>query len=250
MNEGDLSVWRMRFLGGGLGLPNFINDDVCKFTGACFEAEVKFDANYPLEPPQFKFLETVPYHPNVHHEERHGDICISMLHRSGADGFNAGETRDVRWKLDYNFVAIGGAVLDLLGHPNLGGGTPASAVINGVLKKDPALFAQRTQECAKLSRDRAPKDVLERAARDHAEYGRLHEAVCVQVELANRRKKEDAEKRTAAAASSALPQAPIGGFDDDETPSSGGYETRPPAARCCLAHLLLFRWVYTGEDDE
>lgn len=193
-----------------------------------------------------------------------------MLHRSGADGFNAGETRDVRWKLDYNFVAIGGAVLDLLGHPNMGGGTPASAVINGVLKKDPALFAHRTQECAKLSRDSAPKDVLERAARDHEEYGRLHAAFCQEVELANRRKKEEEGRKAAAAACSASLQEPIGGFDDDDTPSSGGCAAHTPAPHalarrqpclllpcatlhgqlCGFAHSLCFRWVNTGEDDE
>ena len=164
VSDGDLSVWRMRFFAGGCGLPDYTNTDVCKFLGACFEAELRFTSEYPYGPPHFKFIGEVPYHPNVYHTDdaQHGDICISMLHPPGRDAFNESESAQQRWKSDYTIRAIGVNVLDLLGHPNMGGGKPASAVVNGVLN-DPmgiAKFQQKTLECAKRSREGAPKVTL------------------------------------------------------------------------------------------
>jgi hypothetical protein len=66
--------------------------------------------------------------------------------------------------------------MDLLGHPNMNGGTPASAAVNGVLLRTPEEFAQKTAECARLSREKAPQDVFERAARDKQQYDAIHEA--------------------------------------------------------------------------
>jgi ubiquitin-conjugating enzyme E2 G1 len=224
VSEGNLSLWRMRFLGGGFGLPDYINDDTCKFKGACFEAELKFCSEYPFQPPQFKFIEPIPYHPNVYHDDsQHGNICISMLHKPGTDAFNAGESMDQRWKSDYTIRAIGVNVLDLLGHPNMGGGTPASAAINGVLRdpKGIAIFQAKTEECAKLSRDKAPKDVFERAALEKAEYDSIHAAYYAQLAADRCRFEEEARAAAAAATLDPEKQSPIGGFDDDDTPSAG-----------------------------
>jgi ubiquitin-protein ligase len=228
VSDGDLSVWRMRFLPGGFGLPDYTNNDTCKFQGACFEAELRFTSDYPYGPPLFKFIEPVPYHPNVYHtnDAQHGDICISMLHPPGPAAFNQSESAQQRWKSDYTIRAIGVNVLDLLGHPNMGGGTPASAAINGVLKdpKGIAVFQQNTLQCAKMSRDRAPKDVFERAAREKAEYDEIHARRCAHLAAAKRALEEE-EQAAAAAAAAALAASArtpkTAHFDDDDTPSAG-----------------------------
>jgi ubiquitin-protein ligase len=236
VSEGDLSLWRLRFLIGGFGLPDYANDDVCKFKGACFEADLRFDAEYPFQPPALKFIEPIPYHPNVHRDDRrHGDICISILHKSGVDAFNEGESSEVRWKSEYSIRAIGVHVLDLLGHPNMNGGTspaslskplsrshfrvagaPASAAVNGVLLHTPEIFAQKTEECAKQSRASAPKDVFERALQDKADYDALHAEYYRK--LVHEKEKEAEEQRRLAERSAVNREPPV--FDDD-TPSSG-----------------------------
>ena len=183
--EGHLCKWRLRFLPGGFGLPDYTNDDVCKFKGACFEATLSFGQGYPFEPPVLKFIEPIPYHPNVyHHDEpghKRGDICISILHPMGVHGFNPQESANERWKPEYGVRAICVHVMDLLGHPNMNGGAPASAAVNAVLQNSPEEFAQKTAECARLSREKAPQDVFERAARDKEEYDAIHEAYYRQV---------------------------------------------------------------------
>lgn len=218
VDQGDLSRWRLRFLPGGLGLPDYANDDVCKFKGACFEASLCFNEEYPIQPPVLQFIEPIPYHPNVyHHDEpghKRGDICISILHRSGVDGFNVHESSSERWKPEYSIRAICVHVMDLLGHPNMNGGTPASAAVNGVLLRAPEEFAQKTAECATLSRQKAPQDVFDRAARDKKQFDAVHEAYYRQV-------LEDKRRQEAPAPESfiACQDPPL--FDDD-TPSSDG----------------------------
>jgi ubiquitin-protein ligase len=215
VDQGDLSRWRLRFLPGGLGLPDYANDDVCKFKGACFEASLFFNEEYPIQPPVLKFIEPIPYHPNVHHDDaRHGDICISILHRSGVDGFNVHESSSERWKPEYSIRAICVHVMDLLGHPNMNGGTPASAAVNGVLLRTPEEFTQKTAECARLSREKAPKDVFERAARDKKQFDAVHEAYYRQV-------LEDKRRQEAPAPEPLIACQDPPHFDDD-TPSSDG----------------------------
>jgi ubiquitin-protein ligase len=216
VNQGDLSQWRLRFLPGGFGLPDYANDEVCKFKGACFEAALVFNEEYPIQPPALKFMEPIPYHPNVHHHDaRHGDICISILHRSGVDGFNTHESSSERWKPEYSIRAICVHVMDLLGHPNMNGGTPASAAVNGVLLRTPAEFAQKTEECARQSREKAPQDVFERAARDKQQFDARHEAYYRQV-LEDKRRREEAPAPQPCIAT----QEPGTPQFDDDTPSS------------------------------
>jgi ubiquitin-protein ligase len=215
--EGHLCKWRLRFLPGGFGLPDYTNDEFCKFKGACFEATLSFGEGYPFEPPTLKFIEPIPYHPNVyHHDEpghKRGDICISMLHPMGVHGLNPQESANERWKMDYSIRAICVNVLDLLGHPNMNGGTPASSSVNMVMTKAPEEFALKTAECARLSREKAPQDVFERAARDKAEYDAIHEEYYIR--LLEDKRRQDAESLIE---EEKIPQ-PIGEFD---TPSSGG----------------------------
>ncbi len=188
-------------------MPDYANDDVCKFKGACFEATLFFNEEYPIQPPVLKFIEPIPYHPNVHHDDaRHGDVCISILHRSGVDGFNAHESSSERWKPNYGICEICVHVMDLLGHPNMNGGTPASAAVNGVLLRTPEEFAQKTAECARLSREKAPQRVFERAVDDKKKYDEIHAAYFLKVIEDKRRK--DAESHVAAQKEEAKP--PIG----------------------------------------
>jgi len=48
---------------------------------ADFPVELKFPSTYPMEPPEFKFLPPIPYHPNVYSGALSGKICISILEK-------------------------------------------------------------------------------------------------------------------------------------------------------------------------
>jgi hypothetical protein len=134
----------------------------------------------------------------------------------GVHGFNTQETADERWKPEYSIRAICVNVLDLLGHPNMNGGTPASSSVNAVLTKAPEEFALKTAECARLSREKAPQDVFERAARDKEQYDAIHKAYYIQLLEARRL---EAESLISAQEEDSKTPKPMGEF---ETPSSGG----------------------------
>jgi ubiquitin-protein ligase len=219
VSEGDLSVWRLRFLCGGGDLPLYANDAQCNFKGACFEADLTFDHAYPIDPPTLKFIEPIPYHPNVYSESRrHGEVCISLLHKAGIDPLNAGETASQRWKVSYGIACICTHVLDLLGHPNMNGGSPADASVNGVLLHTPEIFVKRTEECARLSRAKAPDGIFERAISDRAAVAAAQQKVLDDLADAEIRRLEDECSRHVAPPPSSSPRRAF--FDEDDTPSS------------------------------
>jgi ubiquitin-protein ligase len=208
----------MRFFCGGGDLPLQADDTQCNFKGACFEADLTFDHTYPIDPPTLKFIEPIPFHPNVYTESRRrGEVCISLLHKPGVDPLNAGETASQRWKVSHGIACICTHVLDLLGHPNMNGGSPADATVNGVLLHTPEIFLKRTEECARLSHAKAPDGVFNRAISDRAAFAAAHKKNRDDLADAERRRLEDETCRRVAPPDSSPRRA---FFDDDDTPSS------------------------------
>jgi ubiquitin-protein ligase len=44
-----------------------------------FKIEMVFPAKYPFDPPSFRFLPPIPFHPNVYAGATPGKVCITIL---------------------------------------------------------------------------------------------------------------------------------------------------------------------------
>jgi ubiquitin-protein ligase len=47
-----------------------------------FKIEMVFPDNYPFDPPSFKFLPPIPFHPNVYTGATPGKVCITILEKN------------------------------------------------------------------------------------------------------------------------------------------------------------------------
>jgi len=102
-DEDDLFVWVALFQGPE-GTP---------FEGGVFEAELRFPEDYPLKPPEMRFLHRM-WHPNVYPD---GKVCISILHPAGDDP-NHYELASERWSPIQSVEKILISVISLLAEPN------------------------------------------------------------------------------------------------------------------------------------
>lgn len=102
-----------------------INDDIYRwevilfgpkdspFESGIFRAEMRFPIQYPEEPPIFKFI-TPMWHPNI---EKEGNVCISILHKSGNDDFGYEELNE-RWMPVRSAESVIMSIVCLLNSPN------------------------------------------------------------------------------------------------------------------------------------
>jgi len=106
------------------------------YQGGYFKAELRFPSDYPLSPPNLRFLSPVIWHPNVypvsssilHYPPPHhittishiqsGEVCISILHTPGHDAMS-GEHADERWNPTQSVRTILLSVISLLSEPNI-----------------------------------------------------------------------------------------------------------------------------------
>lgn len=102
------------------------------FEGGVFEAELKFPEDYPLKPPEMRFLDRM-WHPNgifasskdlLTGSEANdilvypdGKVCISILHPAGDDP-NHYELASERWSPIQSVEKILISVMSLLAEPN------------------------------------------------------------------------------------------------------------------------------------
>eukprot|EP01147_Barroeca_monosierra_P005104 gene5104-145_t len=85
------------------------------FEGAIFIAELTFPENYPTNPPEMRFVKTIPWHPNIYPD---GRVCISILHSPGNDEYgyeDAGE----RWMPVHTVTTILLSVISMMTDPNV-----------------------------------------------------------------------------------------------------------------------------------
>ncbi|KAL7922420.1 ubiquitin-conjugating enzyme/RWD-like protein [Trichoderma austrokoningii] len=83
--------------------------------GAFLQAEMKFPADYPYQPPVFRFLTPNIIHPNVYLD---GNLCISILHKPGEDE-QSGELASERWNVLHGVESVLRSVLLLMDDPEI-----------------------------------------------------------------------------------------------------------------------------------
>ncbi|EUC54120.1 ubiquitin-conjugating enzyme E2, putative [Rhizoctonia solani AG-3 Rhs1AP] len=77
--------------------------------GGVFRARLKFPENFPLYPPEMRFLTTM-WHPNIYPD---GRVCISILHAPGEDQYGF-EQAGERWMPVHTVESILLSVISLL----------------------------------------------------------------------------------------------------------------------------------------
>ncbi len=101
-SENNFFVWDV-LLFGPIDTP---------FEGGIFKAMLTFPKEYPIKPPQFKFITQIP-HPNFYLD---GRVCISILHE-GIDEYNY-ESLSERWMPSHSVSTILMSIATLFGSPN------------------------------------------------------------------------------------------------------------------------------------
>ena len=117
VNEDDLFTW--------CGIIFGPSDTI--YEGGMFRFEMKFPSKFPIEPPSFRFLNSV-FHPNVYSD---GRVCISILNK-GEDQFGY-EATDERWTPVRSIESILISICSIIADPNID--SPAN-VDSSVLYRD------------------------------------------------------------------------------------------------------------------
>jgi ubiquitin-conjugating enzyme E2 G1 len=115
------------------------------YEGGIFKAEMIFPKNYPLYPPEFKFINNI-FHPNIF---ENGTVCISILHPPGEDKYNEQETADMRWRPVHTATSIILSIISLLSAPN--DESPANIDAAKVWRDDNKKFLQLVNNCVRES---------------------------------------------------------------------------------------------------
>lgn len=83
------------------------------YEGGVFECILKFPKTYPNNPPEFKFITSIP-HPNIYKD---GKVCMSILHE-GVDEYGY-ENISERWSPIHSVNSILISFLLILVEPNI-----------------------------------------------------------------------------------------------------------------------------------
>jgi len=86
--------------------------DTC-YAGGVFQLSLKFPKDYPMSPPELKFVSDF-WHPNVF---ANGKVCMSILHPPGEDAMS-GELPEERWLPTQSVTTIILSLMSLLNDPN------------------------------------------------------------------------------------------------------------------------------------
>ncbi|KAF5019704.1 hypothetical protein F66182_8273 [Fusarium sp. NRRL 66182] len=117
--------------------------------GAYLRAEMRFPADYPYQPPSFKFLTKNIYHPNIYPD---GNLCISILHKPGEDE-QSGELASERWNVLHGVESVLRSVLLLLDDPEIN--SPANVDASVLYRDHKTEYNKRAKEVV----DKSQKDI-------------------------------------------------------------------------------------------
>ena len=92
------------------------------FEFGVFVTELKFPPDYPMNPPEMRFMSDM-FHPNVYPD---GRVCISILHAPGEDPTGY-ESSTERWSPILSVEKILISVISMLAEPNVESGANIDA---------------------------------------------------------------------------------------------------------------------------
>lgn len=105
------------------------------YDGGIFKGIIDFPKEYPIKPPNVKFL-TKLYHPNIYED---GRVCISILHE-GVDEFEY-ESVNERWNPSQNISSVMMSILSIIGYPNFD--SPANIDAKNEWEKDEEMYKNK-----------------------------------------------------------------------------------------------------------
>jgi len=122
------------------------------FENGIFEMELVFPRDFPMSPPDLRFVSEF-WHPNVYHD---GRVCISILHPPIDDPMS-GELPQERWLPTQTVSTIILSVLSILDAPNFS--SPANVDASVEWKQSPEAFLRRTKHLVEKARTRIPAHI-------------------------------------------------------------------------------------------
>ncbi|CAE6473830.1 ubiquitin-conjugating enzyme E2 G1 [Rhizoctonia solani] len=99
VDDSNIMEWEIMIIGP----PGTLYED------GVFKARLKFPENFPLYPPEMRFISTM-WHPNIYPD---GKVCISILHAPGEDQYGF-EQAGERWMPVHTVESILLSVISLL----------------------------------------------------------------------------------------------------------------------------------------
>ena len=114
------------------------------YEGGIFKAKLIFPNNFPLYPPEFKFITKI-FHPNIYDN---GKVCISILHPPGDDKWGY-EKAEERWRPVHSASSIILSILSLLSAPN--DESPANIDAGKIWRDDKLKFQEIVNQCVRNS---------------------------------------------------------------------------------------------------
>ena len=95
-NSENLFLWNARIFGPSETI----------WDGAVFKLNIEYPQDYPHHPPSVKFIDIIPFHPNVY---SNGQICLSILDK---------KNEKLGWSSAYDTYSVLTAIQSLLDNPN------------------------------------------------------------------------------------------------------------------------------------
>ncbi|KAA8910937.1 ubiquitin-conjugating enzyme/RWD-like protein [Sphaerosporella brunnea] len=119
------------------------------YHGAYLKAELKIPKDYPMSPPEFRFLRPL-FHPNIYKD---GKLCISILHQPGEDEMS-GELASERWSAAQRIFTVLISILSLLDDAEVSSAANVDASV--MLRKDPEGYKRIVKENVETSKRDIP----------------------------------------------------------------------------------------------
>jgi len=139
--------------------------DTC-YAGGVFQLSLKFPKDYPMSPPELKFVSDF-WHPNVF---ANGKVCMSILHPPGEDAMS-GELPEERWLPTQSVTTIILSLMSLLNDPNCA--SPANVDSSVEWRNHREAFKNRCYKLVeKANRERPPHVVIPHPESDADQHKR------------------------------------------------------------------------------
>ncbi|KAJ1300680.1 hypothetical protein OPQ81_002327 [Rhizoctonia solani] len=120
------------------------------YEGGIFKARLTFPENFPLYPPEMRFI-TKMWHPNIYPD---GKVCISILHAPGEDQYGF-EQAGERWLPVHTVESILLSVISLLSSDTPNTDSPANVDAAVQVRNDIEGYRKRVRRLAREAAEEA-----------------------------------------------------------------------------------------------